>query len=112
MALCAAKFWSADLNPTRGHEQAGLRAVLMVSVDQFNEGPADLVVVPPITGTRRGIPLHVEMKSGEAGLKKAGTVLVDAVRSIDRERLTKHLGTASPGTMRAVEDRLRILLDR
>ncbi len=32
--------WLADLNPTRGHEQAGRRPVLVVSEDLFNRGPA------------------------------------------------------------------------
>jgi len=37
--------WLADLDPTRGHEQAGRRPVLVVSDDIFNRGPADLVII-------------------------------------------------------------------
>jgi len=37
--------WLADLGPTRGHEQAGRRPVLIISDDIFNRGPADLVEV-------------------------------------------------------------------
>jgi len=39
--------WLADLDPTRGHEQAGRRPVLVVSDDIFNRGPADLVIILP-----------------------------------------------------------------
>ena len=46
--------WSVDLDPVRGHEQAGTRPALVVSVDEFNEGPADLVVIAThgLTGWR------------------------------------------------------------
>jgi len=40
--------WDLDLNPIKGREQAGRRPALIVSVDPFNRGPADLIVaVPP-----------------------------------------------------------------
>ena len=39
------EIWMVDLNPARGHEQAGYRPCLVVSVDLFNHGPAELVVV-------------------------------------------------------------------
>jgi len=40
--------WLVDLNPARGHEQAGIRPGLVVSVDPFNHGPAGLVVLLPV----------------------------------------------------------------
>src|SRR5438128_11466126 len=43
--------WLIDLNPVRGHEQAGRRPALVVSDDLFNQGPAGLVIVLPITST-------------------------------------------------------------
>lgn len=51
--------WLADLNPTRGHEQAGRRPVLVVSEDLFNRGPAGLAIVLPMTSTVRDVPSHV-----------------------------------------------------
>jgi mRNA interferase MazF len=45
------EIWLADLNPTRGHEQAGARPVLIISTDPFNYGPAGLVFVLPLTKT-------------------------------------------------------------
>ena len=41
------EIWLADLNPTRGHEQAGVRPVLIISTNTFNHGRADLVFVLP-----------------------------------------------------------------
>lgn len=41
--------WLADLHPIRGREQTGERPVLIVSTDRFHQGPAELVVVLPVT---------------------------------------------------------------
>jgi mRNA interferase MazF len=103
--------WYCNLDPTKGHEQAGKRPVLVMSVDDFNSGQADLVVVLPITGTERGIPWHVPIKAGEGGLKKQSFVLVEMVRSVSKSRLANRLGKVSPATLRQVEARLRILME-
>ena len=105
------EIWGANLNPTRGHEQAGHRPVLIVSTDIFNQGPADLVVVLPLTRTGRRIPLHVQVDPPEGGLIDRSYILVDAIRSIAKERLDRRWGTVSAGTMTVVEDYLAILLD-
>lgn len=102
--------WDADLNPTKGREQQGKRPVLVVSMNEFNKGPADLVVVLPLTGTIRGIPWHVILQVPEGGTSKPSEILCDAVRSISKERLTKRRGKVSLKTMLLVEDRLRILM--
>jgi mRNA interferase MazF len=102
--------WLADLNPVRGHEQAGRRPVLVVSEDLFNQGPAGLAVVLPLTSTIRGIPSHVPVSPPEGGVKNRSAILCEGVRSVSVERLVVRWGVVSPGTMAAVEDRLRILL--
>lgn len=102
--------WTADLNPTRGREQAGQRPVLIFSLDEFNRGPAELVVILPITSVIRPIPLHVIVHPPEGGLKVESRILTDAIRSISKERLTERWGMVSAETMQVVEDRVRILL--
>ena len=107
---CRGEIWQADLGTTRGHEQAGARPVLVLSVNQFNQGPADLVVVLPITSRLRGIPMHVPIKPPEGGTKTPSVILCDAIRSISKDRFGKRWGTVSGQTMATVEDRVRILL--
>ena len=102
--------WLADLNPVRGHEQAGRRPALIVSDDLFNRGPAGLVIVLPITSTVRRIPSHVEVVPPEGGLKVRSAVLCDGVRSISTDRLHTRWGQVSPRTMVAVENALRFLI--
>ena len=94
----------------RGHEQAGRRPVLVVSVNQFNQSRADLVVIVPLTSTLRTLPLHVVVQPPEGGLTNRSALLCEAVRSITKDRLLARWGSVSPATMTEVEDRLRVLL--
>ena len=55
------EIWLADLNPVRGHEQAGKRPCLVISADLFNQGASGLVVVLPVTSKDKGIPFHLKM---------------------------------------------------
>ncbi len=106
------EIWTANLNPVRGHEQAGERPVLIVSTNIFNHGPADIVIVVPITRTARRIPMHVAVDPPEGGLSAQSYLLCDGVRAIARERLgSRPWGSLSAATMAQVEDRLRILLE-
>ncbi|HUS05200.1 MAG TPA: type II toxin-antitoxin system PemK/MazF family toxin [Bryobacteraceae bacterium] len=102
--------WDLNLDPTAGHEQAGLRPALMVSVDLFNAGPAALVVVIPITRTARGVRWHVPVDPPEGGLVAKSFVQCENVRSVSKSRLKRLRGRVSAITLQEVEDRLRILL--
>ncbi|OFX26846.1 MAG: growth inhibitor PemK [Armatimonadetes bacterium RBG_16_67_12] len=104
------EIWLISLNPTRGHEQAGVRPGLVVSVDPFNDGPAGFVVVVPLSTVERGIPFHVEITPPEGGVKIRSFIKCEDIRSVAKERLTRPWRRVSGGTLEAVEDRLRILL--
>jgi mRNA interferase MazF len=106
------EIWSANLNPTRGHEQAGDRPVLIVSTNVFNHGSADLVFVLPLTRTDRRIPFHISVEPPEGGLTSRSFILCDALRSIAQERLgSRPWGSISAQTLVKVEDILRLLLE-
>ena len=104
------EIWLVGLDPTKGREQAGMRPALVISVDIFNHGAAELVVAVPITSKAKGIPLHIKVDPPEGGLSMTSYVKCEDVRSISTSRLAKKLGTVTPSTIDAVEDRLRILL--
>jgi mRNA interferase MazF len=106
------EIWLADLNPIRGHEQAGTRPVLVISTNSFNHGPAGLVFVVPLTRTDRRIPIHVPLDPPEGGVSARSYILCDALRSIAKDRLGPRLwGNVSAATLRRVEDNLRILME-
>ncbi len=103
--------WMLNFDPTRGHEQAGTRPALIISVDVFNAGPANLVIVLPITSRSKGVRSHVAVQPPEGGLSMASFIKCEDVRSVARERLHRRLGDISSETMAEVEDKLRILLN-
>lgn len=104
------EIWLVGLDPTKGREQAGMRPALVISVDIFNRGSAELAVVIPITSKAKGIPLHVGITPPEGGLSIASYVKCEDVRSISTSRLVRKFGVVSQQTIESVEDRLRILL--
>ncbi len=110
MSVGRGEIWLADLNPTRGHEQAGKRPVAVVSEDSFNGGPAGLVIVLPITATIRAIPSHIVVAPPEGGLTVRSAVICEAIRSISDTRLVERWGRLSERSLSRVEDVLRILL--
>jgi mRNA interferase MazF len=104
------EIWLTDLNPVRGREQAGKRPCLVISVDRFNQSPADLVVMLPITSKDKRIPWQVKVQPPEGGLTMESCIKCEDVRSISVDRLEKRYGAVSRETLAAVEDRLRILM--
>lgn len=99
-----------DLSPTREREQSGLRPALVFSVDKFNHGPADLVIVVPITKTKRGIPTHVMVPAGEAGLTFDSYIKCEDLRSISKDRLVRHMGDVTFPRIESVQRYVRLLL--
>jgi mRNA interferase MazF len=110
MSVGRGEIWLADLNPTRGHEQAGTRPVAVVSEDRLNDGPAGLVIVLPITSTIRGVPSHIVVEPPEGGLEVRSAVICEAIRSVSTDRLVERWGRLSGSSQARIEDVLRILL--
>ena len=104
------EIWSIDLNPVRGHEQAGRRPCLVISDDIYNSGPAEKHIVVPITSKNKRIPYHIAVAPPEGGLWMRSFLMCDDVRSLSRERFEERLGEVSSGTLEAVADCLRTLL--
>jgi mRNA interferase MazF len=105
------EIWFANLSPTRGREQRGARPVLIVSADPLNQGPAELVIVVPLTTTDRRVPVHVRIDPPNGGVREPSFAMCEAVRSISKERLERRFGMVDADSMRLVDDRLRIVLD-
>ena len=103
--------WLADLNPTRGHEQSGIRPVVVVSTDRFNHGRAARVVVVPLTSGPRRAAWHVAIMPPEGGVRRPSFAKCEDVRSVSSERLLTRWGTVSPDVIHENSDRLRVLLE-
>ncbi|ADQ40218.1 transcriptional modulator of MazE/toxin, MazF [Caldicellulosiruptor acetigenus I77R1B] len=104
------EIWLVDLNPTRGHEQSGIRPAVIVSVDEFNSCPADLVIVVSIMSKNKNIPLHVEIQPENSGLTKVSFAKPEDIRSISKERLVRKIGQLPKERLKELEEKIRILL--
>ena len=86
----------ADLNPVRGHEQAGQRPVVVVSHDIFNERSGTVIAMAITSQEQRaGFPLTLEVPL-EVGLEKRSWVKISQIRTLSTVRLGKRIGRASP----------------
>jgi mRNA interferase MazF len=99
----------ADLNPTRGREQAGQRPVLILSHDVFNERSGTVIAValtsqPP----RAGFPLTLELTAPR--LPKRSWVKISQIRTLATERIGSRLGRASPEELAQILEGLNEIL--
>lgn len=84
----------ADLNPARGHEQAGLRPVLILSHDIFNKRSGTVIAVAITSQPQRaGFPLTLELKTGE--LPKQSWIKISQIRTLSVDRIGRLIGKAS-----------------
>jgi mRNA interferase MazF len=99
----------ADLNPSRGHEQAGLRPVLILSHDIFNERSGTVIAVA-ITSLpqRAGFPLTLELKTGD--VPKQSWVKISQIRTLSVERIGKVIGRVSQEEMAQVIEGLNEII--
>ncbi len=85
----------ANLDPVVGSEQGKTRPVIIVSHEEVNQLLSVLNAVP-ITSRKENRNIYaneVLLKSGTAGLSQESIVLCHQIRSIDKKRLIKHLGS-------------------
>jgi mRNA interferase MazF len=99
----------ADLNPTRGGEQAGQRPVLVLSHDVFNARSGTVIAMALTSQPQRaGFPLTLELTGSR--LPKRSWVKISQIRTLAVERIGKRLGRATPEELaQAVEGLNEIL---
>ena len=89
------EFRWADLNPTRGHEQAGQRPVLILSHNVFNDRSGTVIAVALTSQPQRAaFPLTLELTTPR--LPKRSWVKISQIRTLSIERIGKRLGKVSP----------------
>jgi len=86
-----------DLSPTRGREIRKTRPCIVVSPDELNAHLQTYIVAPLTTGGHR-YPFRVPCRFGG----KAGHVILDQIRTVDRERLVRRRGKLTATTLQKV----------
>ena len=101
----------AELNPIVGSEQGGTRPVLIIS-NNIGNRHSPTVIIAAITGrtqTKAKLPTHTEVKDVE-GLDRDSIILLEQIRTIDKQRLKNHMGTMPNNIMARVDKALAISL--
>ena len=99
----------ADLNPTRGREQAGRRPVLILSNDVFNERSGTVIAVALTSQPQRaGFPLTLELSA--PGLPTRSWVKISQIRTLAVERIGPQLARATKGGNAAVIEGLNEII--
>ena len=102
----------ADLSPVVGSEQGGIRPVLII---QNNVGNRHSPTVICAAGTSKmnkaKLPTHIEISTRDYDIVKNSVILLEQIRTIDKQRLKEYVCHIDGGMMRKVDQAIRISLE-
>ncbi len=94
----------AALDPATGHEISKTRPVVVISNDKNNEFSGTVTVLPITSKNLRKIyPFEVFLAKGEANLPKNSKVKADQIRTLDKSRLVKFIGTLDENQIKQID---------
>lgn len=101
----------ADLSPVVGSEQGGVRPVLVIQNDIGNRF-SPTVIVAAITAQiqKAKLPTHVEIDAKKYGFERDSVILLEQIRTIDKQRLTDKITHLDEVMMSRVDEALQISL--
>jgi mRNA interferase MazF len=111
MSIRRGDIFYADLNPSKGSEQAGRRPVIVIQNNTGNK-MAPTVIIAPLTTKQflREYPTNVHVKKGTADLKEDSVILLSQIRTIDKNRLGRKIGSVSGEVLKKVDEAIKISL--
>ena len=109
MSVKRGDIYYADLSPVVGSEQGGIRPVLIVQNDVGNRF-SPTVIAAAITSqrTKAKLPTHIELDAEDCGLSKNSIILLEQIRTIDKQRLRERMGRLNDFSMQKVDHALSI----
>ncbi len=84
--------FEANLDPVAGAEQKGMRPVLIVSNEEFNQAMPNVTVLPLTSTKRRLYPSEILLPEGKAGQPLESIIMSHQIRTISKQRLGRLLG--------------------
>ena len=111
MIIKRGELYYADLSPVLGSEQGGVRPVLVIQNDVGNKY-SPTVIVSAITSKlyKAKLPTHISLDAENFGLSKDSIILLEQIRTIDKQRLKEKIGELSTFKMQEVNNALLISL--
>ena len=89
-----------DLDPTQGFEIKKTRPCLVVSPDEMNQHIKTVIVAPMTTIIKKNYPTRITVSFQG----KSGQIVLDQIRTIDKSRVIRSIGSITPKTARQVSD--------
>jgi mRNA interferase MazF len=102
--------WTVDLEPVVGSEQGKARPVLIIQNDIGNLYSPVLIVAALTSGEDARHDVQVEVRAPEGGLRHNSIVLLNQIRTIDKQRVGRYWGRLSAQTMQRVDEAIKISL--
>ncbi len=103
--------WLANLDPVVGAEIGKkIRPVVIIQNDIGNKYSPIVIVAAITSAFRKHYPQQVRVNAPEGGLPKDSIIMMNQIRSVDKQRLVKYLGSLSRKTMDKVDIALKISL--
>jgi mRNA interferase MazF len=103
--------WLANLNPTQGSEQAGIRPVIIFQNDIVSQFSTTIIAIPLTTNQRRAsLPICILIEQGDGGLSQDSVALCFQIRVLDKTRLIRKLGQLSAETIAQLEEVMLVTL--
>ena len=99
----------ADLSPVVGSEQGGVRPVLIVQNDVGNKY-SPTVIAAAITSQqfKTKLPTHISVDAAVCGLSKNSVVLLEQIRTLDKQRLREKMGNLPENDMSRINNALSL----
>ena len=111
MPITRGEIYWAELDPTRGSEQAGRRPVIVIQNDIGNEFSPTTIIAPLTTKElSKKYPTNVGVPKGVAGLKEDSTILFSQIRVMDKKRLGQKVGTLPASYLRESDKAIKTSL--
>ena len=112
MAIHRGDIYYADLRPVVGSEQGGIRPVLIIQNDVGNRH-SPTVICAAITSkmNKAKLPTHVELEATKYDLMKDSVVLLEQLRTIDKQRLKDRVCRLDSDILKKVDRALEISLE-
>ena len=109
MTIKRGDIYYADLSPVVGSEQGGLRPVLIVQNDVGNKY-SPTVIAAAITSQigKTKLPTHIDVIADRFGLSKDSVILLEQIRTIDKQRLKEKMGHLDDSVMQRVNDAIGV----
>ena len=102
----------ADLSPVVGSEQGGIRPVLVIQNNVGNRH-SPTVICAAITSkmNKAKLPTHIEISTKDYKIVKNSVILLEQIRTIDKQRLREYVCHIDGSTMQRVDRAIRVSLE-